>query len=366
MQSTVFLDIDGVINSTENIRTQRSNGKPTTAGDIEIPTEMLLRIKRILEETKSILVISSTWRKFKNHMYNLERQFAKVGVSINGITDNTGKDRGYEILAYLRNNKLMGCPYIVLDDDSFDIKNYIPSENFILTSGFIGLTDDQTDAAINSLNYQKSILLGSITNADAKVYTTKDEAATAYSVYINTHINTVRFVFQRFIYLIIDYMWYKYPDEKDEWDKAFQFLKIHITEHDKSKFSEEEFEPYRIRFYKSNEDIDGCDEEVFNKAWEHHYTHNSHHPEFWVSNINANDVSKRKFIEMNKSSLLEMICDWLAMSYQRKQSLYKWWFNTDNGRSEKKGLLPSNTIRLLDDFITFNKETFDFSSNNNL
>ena len=360
MESIVFLDIDGVINSSENIQGQHALGLPTTGADIKIPEVMLLRVKRILEETQSYLVISSTWRKFKDHMRNLENQFGKVGVSINGTTDKTGMDRGYEILAYLRNNNLLGHPYIVIDDDSFDIEKYVPADNFIHTSGFIGLTDDQVERAIKSINDQKSSILGNITHKRIDVYETKEDAINAYSVYINTHINTVRFIFQKYSYSIIKYMVERYPDEADEWNKAFEFVKQKIKDHDKSKFSEEEFEGYRAYYYKSKEDDNKDIEDAYNKAWEHHYKFNSHHPEFWVVNLNETD-KELKFIEMLKSCLLEMLCDWMSMSFQFNQSLYEWWFNSKNGREEKSKLLAANTFKLIDEFIIYNKETFNFS-----
>ena len=363
MESVVFLDIDGVINSSENIQNQHALGLPTTGGCIAIPDTMLLRIKRILEETNSYLVISSTWRKFNDHMQNLENQFRKVGVNINGITDKTGSDRGYEILAYLRNNNLVGHPYIVIDDDSFDIVKYIPKDNFIHTSGFIGLTDEQAEKAIKSINDQRSLILGGMSHEKIDIYDTREAASNAYSVYINAHINTVRFIFQKYVYSIIKYMTEKFPDEVAEWDNAFEFMRQKIKDHDKSKFSDEEFEGYRAYYYKSKEDDkDKNIEDAYNKAWEHHYKHNSHHPEFWVVNLTGKEENK-KFVEMNKSSLLEMLCDWIAMSFQYKQSLYEWWFNTKSGKEEKKNLLPINTINLIDDFIVYNKDTFNFTVN---
>lgn len=359
MESIVLLDVDGVINSTENIQTRHFEGKSTLASEIEIPKEMLLRVKRIVEETNSYLVISSTWRKFSADMENLSKQLKTVGVGVYGSTPYLGGDRGEEILSYLRNNNFMGIPYVVIDDDSFDIEKYIPADNFIHTSGYIGLTDEQVENAIKSLNNQRSILLGNISAPEKKNYATKDESETAYSVYINSHINAVIYVYKRYIYDIIKWLVGKYPDEALEWDKAFQFMNNKIKEHDKSKFSNEEFEAYRIKFFKSDEDKD--DETDFDNAWKHHYKHNSHHPEFWVVNLDK-EPKERKFVEMNKSSFLEMLCDWIAMSFNRNQSLYNWWLNEASGRAEKKDLMASNTLTLVDEFITANKDTFDFSS----
>ena len=43
MESLIFLDIDGVINSTDNIHNQHAMGKSTLAGDIEIPKKYAIK-----------------------------------------------------------------------------------------------------------------------------------------------------------------------------------------------------------------------------------------------------------------------------------------------------------------------------------
>jgi hypothetical protein len=66
-----------------------------------------------------------------------------------------------------------------------------------------------------------------------------------------------------------------------------------IKEHDESKYSEEEFEPYAQHFYG-----DKKNDFEFGEAWKHHWMNNEHHPEFWLGE------------DMPYIYILEMICDW--------------------------------------------------------
>lgn len=77
-----------------------------------------------------------------------------------------------------------------------------------------------------------------------------------------------------------------------------------IQKHDMSKYSKEEFEPYRKRFFP----IDGkvFDKEEFEKAWQHHKDNNLHH---WQS-MQAIDYDHVFILEYT----IEMLCDWLAMA----------------------------------------------------
>lgn len=107
---------------------------------------------------------------------------------------------------------------------------------------------------------------------------------------------------------------YKGKDKKD--------LIIHAFTHDLSKFNPKEFIPYARYFHGHNgvhlqkqynyEQLHNakscvsnnylkCKKE-FNKAWEHHYLKNKHHPEHWIGR------------DMPNKYIRQMICDLKAMS----------------------------------------------------
>ena len=77
-----------------------------------------------------------------------------------------------------------------------------------------------------------------------------------------------------------------------------------IAEHDESKFSEPEFEPYAKKFY-GPQDVNGKPLTYvpdYDDAWLHHWMHNEHHPEFWLGE------------DMPLIYILEMLCDWGSFS----------------------------------------------------
>ena len=91
--------------------------------------------------------------------------------------------------------------------------------------------------------------------------------------------------------------------------------------HDNSKFSKEEFEPYRRRFYPTSFEvrIDDNDYE-FNNAWKHHYMNNPHHPEFWIDHDGM-------AMDMDDEYIVEMVMDWLAMSRYFNSDMVEWYYS---------------------------------------
>lgn len=79
-------------------------------------------------------------------------------------------------------------------------------------------------------------------------------------------------------------------------------LYLHAFTHDLSKFSPKEFFAYANYFYKDKDMY----QKDFNKAWEHHYTHNPHHWQYWVYN--------GKPMDMPQVYVEQMIADWEAMA----------------------------------------------------
>ena len=94
-----------------------------------------------------------------------------------------------------------------------------------------------------------------------------------------------------------------------------------VKNHDVSKFSEEEFEGYRQWFYPRNGEAG--DPEIFDKAWEHHYTVNKHHPEHYVQD----DGTAEKMPDMY---VVEMLLDWAAMSMRAKNYPSDWYEKEKN------------------------------------
>lgn len=146
----------------------------------------------------------------------------------------------------------------------------------------------------------------------------------------------------------------KLPEEisRDSWEEALDGLKEEVEAHDNSKYSDEEFEPYRRHFDKTvQEDLYDKEhpeneefvEQEYQKAWAHHYLINPHHPEFW----NHTDIKDGALIpleeprkngprDMDLRSILHMICDWMGMSlkFRQKYSPVSW-YNTQAADERK-------------------------------
>ena len=142
-----------------------------------------------------------------------------------------------------------------------------------------------------------------------------------YKEYIDNHIKNVQKAWS-----IIDKATSKY--KLNSWGQqngcnAHMFINKFIRNHDKSKYSIEEFEGYRKKFYPVvGEDFD---EEEFQKAWEHHQKHNLHH---WQS-MKAIDYDHVFILEYT----IEMICDWFAMAMQFGES-HRDYYNKNKDKIE--------------------------------
>lgn len=155
----IFLDVDGVLNSTRTARMYFDMFDKNGYGgffndDIEGPTyenvlwgqDLVDNLKRIVDETGAQIVISSTWR-ITHRWQNFPKMFEVygwVGAPVIGATGRGGPIRGNEIQRIL---DVMGNPPYVILDDSTDM---LESQwaNFVNTDEAVGLTSEDADKAI--------------------------------------------------------------------------------------------------------------------------------------------------------------------------------------------------------------------------
>jgi len=148
--SVLFLDLDGVIS------TDFKSFNP----------DCVIALKKILDETNAIIVISSCWRKgfidwsiephrlveSKDVLKVLGRWFEDCGLPSQRLIDVTPIDisgyRGTEISQWLAAHSRVQN-FIILDDDS-DMEPH--RDRLIQTDGSKGLTLENADEAIKLLN----------------------------------------------------------------------------------------------------------------------------------------------------------------------------------------------------------------------
>ena len=145
----IFLDIDGVLNNTKDVKKYRFFLKGERRVLIDI--EPFFYFKRLLQEIEKEklevrIVISSSWRlgttasdwkKLFKHYFNDEN-------IILGRTLHLECDRGLEILNFLQmidEEKETVEDYVVVDDDIEDIIDYVGKKRIVKTSIKRGLTN---------------------------------------------------------------------------------------------------------------------------------------------------------------------------------------------------------------------------------
>lgn len=135
----LFLDIDGVANCKTTGQQHR--------GVIGIDPYKAFLIGKILDQTDAVMVLSSTWRLWKDSRDEVEKQIATI---FNCTPQFTGRPRGEEIDSWLKNASWKIERYAILDDDSDMLPNQL--SNFFKTSWETGLTDEIAEKVIKHLN----------------------------------------------------------------------------------------------------------------------------------------------------------------------------------------------------------------------
>lgn len=146
-------------------------------------------------------------------------------------------------------------------------------------------------------------------------------------------------------------------------DHILEELSHEIIEHDGSKFSPEEFEFYRRRFFPTPDEQDNTDMEksakdAFEIAWRHHYLNNPHHPEYWrwvlpgstKQSPNYSNTRLPQGTPMDIVSILHMICDWEAMGIKFGTGTMEW-YNGDDSKDEREAMHPE-TQKKLEEILT--------------
>ena len=148
-----------------------------------------------------------------------------------------------------------------------------------------------------------------------------------YLLYINEHRDNVSNAYSKYMLPLL------HSSDDTELKDAIVQAGINIQYHDLSKYSKEEFEPYRFKFFptkseKSSPMYEQVCKEGFDKAWEHHHQNNPHHVEHWSNQ------------DMPLEYIVEMICDWSAMSKYLNSSTREWWESEKTQNDEAAYMTP--------------------------
>lgn len=154
MKPIIFLDIDGVLNRLGTLE----EGRTTTLweGFIGMEPELVARFNELVKKTNAWVVLSSTWRRDRNW----REVMAANGLDFEFL-DRTPvhhrKPRGYEIYAWLRENRDLKT-YAIIDDNADML--LLQKSHFFQTDFRFGLTQEIADAVatylINSGHVEKT------------------------------------------------------------------------------------------------------------------------------------------------------------------------------------------------------------------
>lgn len=150
----IFLDVDGVLNDART--PDRAPG-----GFIGIDDSMVTQLKRIIDRTQAVVILTSTWKSEweKNREEStidgkyLEDCLLKHGISILDKTTDHISNRGEGIVNYLKDHPEID-KWVVLDDDIFyDYEKYGIMPHLVKTNfGYGGLSQAFANEAIFRLN----------------------------------------------------------------------------------------------------------------------------------------------------------------------------------------------------------------------
>ena len=142
MKRIIFLDIDGVLN------TSYSRQKNVSVDEFRLPY-----LAEIVKRTNAKIVLTSTWRynlkrtvfgfkAFSNSTKTLLNLLKKHNLKINDTLPDTPNDqRALDIANYVKNNKITN--FLILDDEVFDYNSHNLSSHLLQTT-FHDVTEEQS------------------------------------------------------------------------------------------------------------------------------------------------------------------------------------------------------------------------------
>lgn len=172
-----------------------------------------------------------------------------------------------------------------------------------------------------------------------------------YLNYINEHIDFVKKAYVLYMVPLLanDRNNISSLVSDEELKNAIRQLSLTITTHDASKFSDAEFDAYRAKYHPTKRESQIDDEEYkkimedkYQEAWKHHYQTNEHHPQHWV------DSETGVPTDMSLGAIIEMLCDWEAMSLKFSTNTLEWY---ENDATDEKNAMTDKTRQIVEDLL---------------
>ena len=115
VNKVIFLDVDGVLNNGTWAIEMFDKGIRVYHDDLLFEPS-LEQLRRILDSTGAVIVVSSSWRQIPVAYLHLQEWLEKFGMEIYDKTPYVGGERGDDITAWF-NRHPGDWKYVILDDD---------------------------------------------------------------------------------------------------------------------------------------------------------------------------------------------------------------------------------------------------------
>lgn len=172
----------------------------------------------------------------------------------------------------------------------------------------------------------------------------KNQKEEEYTNYIENHRRAVISSYEKYFTPLIGQELDLESCSNVEFQEALQFCTNNINDHDMSKYSDIEFQPYRLKWYPTvdeslalkNTDIFNQMREEYEAAWKHHYTTNPHHPKYWIKEDGT-------ILDMELKYIIEMLCDWLSFG----EDIRTWYATAE----DEKAAMSAKTKEIVEELM---------------
>lgn len=149
MSRVLFLDIDGVILSGEELWASRNNRY--------LPPAKIALVNEVLSRTGAVVVVSSTWRAFDDCL-GLLRAAGLTAIHRDWRTDREARTSGGIYLGEVRGHQIQRWldahpeveSYAIVDDDDDMLPSQMP--RFVKTPFVTGIAQEHVDALVAALD----------------------------------------------------------------------------------------------------------------------------------------------------------------------------------------------------------------------
>lgn len=163
MINYIFLDVDGVLNDERHIEEcyEKNGGYPMSMNHVPFDPSALTNLMNLVQYIRKRgdvpkIILSSTWRLHEIDMEIVSARIAEYGLRLEGRTPYIHSNRGEEIESFLSSENITeDYSFVILDDDSFDIKTKYP-DRLVLVNRIVGLLESDVQLAIEILERKVS------------------------------------------------------------------------------------------------------------------------------------------------------------------------------------------------------------------